>query len=91
MSSTDRTLPAASLRVDAEKWRARAAADGGGIDRKAEATLALLDELDRRTAVIVALGGIICPRCEGQKYDVGSCGVCGNVGWLDANGEAIHV
>lgn len=23
-----------------------------------------------------------CPRCEGQKYDRGSCSLCGNVGWL---------
>jgi hypothetical protein len=36
----------AEVRADAEKWRARAAADGG-IDRKAEETLALLAELDR--------------------------------------------
>ena len=25
-----------------------------------------------------------CPRCDGQKYDKGSCGVCGNTGiWYD--------
>jgi transposase-like protein len=23
-----------------------------------------------------------CPRCEGQKYDRGSCSLCGNLGWL---------
>lgn len=34
---------------------------------------------------------IECPRCEGQKYDRGSCSLCLNVGMLDVNGEAIHV
>lgn len=34
---------------------------------------------------------IVCPRCEGQRYDVGSCGLCGNVGWLDENGERVPV
>jgi len=33
---------------------------------------------------------ITCPRCEGQKYDRGSCGLCGNLGVLDANGERFH-
>jgi hypothetical protein len=23
-----------------------------------------------------------CPRCEGQRYDKGACGLCGNLGWL---------
>ena len=23
-----------------------------------------------------------CPRCERQKYDRGSCSLCGNLGWL---------
>lgn len=30
-----------------------------------------------------------CPRCEGQKYDRGSCGLCRNSGLLNENGEAI--
>lgn len=34
---------------------------------------------------------IPCPRCEGQEYDRGSCGLCRNVGMLDANGEALRV
>jgi protein gp37 len=29
-----------------------------------------------------------CPRCEGQRFDVGSCGLCENRGWLDAQGES---
>jgi protein gp37 len=28
-----------------------------------------------------------CPRCEGQRYDRGSCGLCGNRGVLDDRGE----
>lgn len=23
-----------------------------------------------------------CPRCEGQRHDVGSCAICGSLGWL---------
>jgi hypothetical protein len=34
---------------------------------------------------------IACPRCEGQRYDVGNCGVCENVGWLDDRGLALCV
>lgn len=30
---------------------------------------------------------IVCPRCEGQRYDVGSCALCGNTGVLDEHGE----
>ncbi len=33
---------------------------------------------------------ITCPRCEGQKYDRGSCGLCGNLGVLDENGDPFH-
>lgn len=33
---------------------------------------------------------ITCPRCDGQAYDVGSCGLCGNLGVLDANGDRFH-
>jgi hypothetical protein len=33
---------------------------------------------------------ITCPRCEGQNYDRGSCGLCGNLGVLDENGERFH-
>ena len=33
----------------------------------------------------------ICPRCEGQRFDVGSCGLCGNLGWLNAEGERLGV
>jgi hypothetical protein len=33
---------------------------------------------------------IDCPRCERQTYDVGSCGLCGNLGILDENGERFH-
>lgn len=33
---------------------------------------------------------ITCPRCESQKYDRGSCGLCGNLGVLDVNGEPFH-
>lgn len=29
----------------------------------------------------------MCPRCEGQRYDVDACGVCDNTGWLDENGD----
>lgn len=25
---------------------------------------------------------IVCPRCEGQRYDHQSCGVCQNLGYL---------
>lgn len=25
---------------------------------------------------------IMCPRCEGQAFDKGSCGMCGNTGYL---------
>ena len=66
-----------SLRRDAEKWRDRAAADGGGTDPEAEQMLALLDEIEllRRVATV-------CPRCEGQKYDAGSCSLCDNKGAL---------
>lgn len=34
---------------------------------------------------------IVCPRCEGQRYDRGSCALCGNVGWLDDGGERLAV
>src|SRR6266576_2637265 len=30
---------------------------------------------------------IICPRCEGQKYDKQHCGVCGNRGYLPSTDE----
>lgn len=33
---------------------------------------------------------MICPRCEGQMYDVGSCTPCGNLGYLNARGERIE-
>jgi hypothetical protein len=33
---------------------------------------------------------ITCSRCEGQKYDRGSCSLCGNLGILDENGERLH-
>jgi hypothetical protein len=33
---------------------------------------------------------IICPRCEGQNHDVGSCLLCGNLGILDANADRFH-
>lgn len=29
-------------------------------------------------------GRVICPRCEGQKYDQGSCAICENRGWVVA-------
>jgi hypothetical protein len=31
---------------------------------------------------------IICPRCDGQNHDVGSCSLCGNLGRLVALREA---
>lgn len=34
---------------------------------------------------------IVCPRCEGQRYDIGNCGVCENVGWLDECGLALTI
>lgn len=36
------------------------------------------------------LDWIECPRCEGQAYDVGSCGLCGNLGVLDQDGGRFH-
>jgi hypothetical protein len=33
---------------------------------------------------------VICPRCEGQRFDVGSCALCGNVGHLDEEGNRIE-
>ena len=30
---------------------------------------------------------IICPRCEGQKYDKQHCGLCGNLGYLPSTDE----
>jgi len=32
-------------------------------------------------------GALVCPRCEGQEYDLGSCSLCGNLGWLARDGE----
>jgi hypothetical protein len=29
---------------------------------------------------------IVCPRCEGQRYDVDSCGLCANTGYLAEDG-----
>lgn len=80
--------PNDALREDALKWRGLAAKDGGGIDRKAEDVLALLAEIERLREFVAAIGAIVCPRCEGQRYDVDACGACRNVGWLDRNGEA---
>lgn len=34
-------------------------------------------------------GTIECPRCEGQRYDRGSCAVCANKGYLSRDGETI--
>lgn len=34
---------------------------------------------------------VVCPRCEGQRYDRGSCGLCGNHGTLDENGDPAPV
>lgn len=81
-----------AIRADAEKWREIAAKDGGGTDRKAEETLMLLSELDRLRLVEDALRNgplIVCPRCEGQRFDVDACGLCGNVGWLNEDGDAL--
>lgn len=30
----------------------------------------------------------LCPRCEGQEHDVGSCGLCKNTGLIDGNGNS---
>lgn len=35
-------------------------------------------------------GLIICPRCEGQRYDRGSCGFCANTGYLREDGERLR-
>jgi DNA repair exonuclease SbcCD ATPase subunit len=70
---------------------------------RAEAQLARCREAHRQLAIdftaaashLIALGRrdltslIECPRCEVQKYDVGSCGLCRNLGWLNENGEAL--
>lgn len=32
---------------------------------------------------------MICPRCEAQRYDVGSCATCGNIGYLTEDAEQI--
>lgn len=77
-----------AIRRDAETWRDRAAAEGAYTDSKAEQTLALLAEIERLRRLQVATGWIVCPRCEGQRYDVDACGLCNNVGWLDENGDA---
>lgn len=82
--------PPACVRQDAEKWRERAVNDGEGIDRRAEKTLEILDEIGRLRVAVAALGGIVCPRCEGQRFDVETCGVCRNVGWLNGNAEAFN-
>jgi hypothetical protein len=66
---------------DAGKWRERAAAEGNYTDPAAERTLALLAVIDAAT--------ITCPRCDGQTYDVGACGLCANVGLLDVNGDRL--
>lgn len=29
----------------------------------------------------------LCPRCEGQTHDIGSCGICQNTGILDEDGD----
>jgi hypothetical protein len=36
----------------------------------------------KRAREALVPGRIPCPRCEGQKYDRGSCRVCDNRGWL---------
>jgi hypothetical protein len=33
---------------------------------------------------------LVCPRCEGQRFDVGACGLCSNLGWLNADGERLR-
>jgi hypothetical protein len=30
-----------------------------------------------------------CPRCDGQRYDVGSCALCDNIGLLNSNGDRL--
>lgn len=35
-------------------------------------------------------GWIECPRCERQKYDRGSCNLCGNIGMLSEDAERLH-
>jgi predicted RNA-binding Zn-ribbon protein involved in translation (DUF1610 family) len=88
-SSTEKTLRE-TVRADAKKWRDRAAAEGAH-DPKADQTLALLDEIDRLRAAMAAAGWIVCPRCEEQTRDVGACGICRNIGWLDENAGALSV
>lgn len=40
--------------------------------------------LDARRAGVPEL--ILCPRCDGQAFDQGSCGLCGNCGYLKSEG-----
>jgi hypothetical protein len=86
---SERELDLNAIRADAEKWRDRATAEGAYTDPKAEQTLALLNEIARLRQVIAAAGCIVCPRCEGQVYDVGACGLCRNYGWLRWDGSAL--
>lgn len=32
----------------------------------------------------------LCPRCQGQRYDKGACGLCENTGLLDEYGDPWH-
>jgi hypothetical protein len=34
---------------------------------------------------------IVCPRCECQRYDRGTCGLCGSIGTLDGDGDPLTV
>lgn len=43
----------------------------------------------RCEAFTEALGLIVCPRCEGQQYDRGSCGVCRSRGLLNDLGDPL--
>jgi hypothetical protein len=38
---------------------------------------------------VARVGLIVCPRCEGQRYDRDACGLCRNLGVLDANAGAL--
>lgn len=49
-----------------------------------------LDWLDPVALLSTPLDVIVCPRCEGQRYDRGSCGFCGNLGVLDEDGDRIR-
>lgn len=77
-------LPWEHVEDNADRWVGQARI----LDARNE--LVCVTSPDRATLIVAAVNAcIMCPRCEGQEYDRRSCLMCGNVGWLDRNGEAL--